>query len=356
MGIAAAMTTPGSMALAFRLFAEDDLRVRATTLISTVGLVGLAIGPAVGGFVLAIAPWQVLLLVNVPIAALAIIGIRAGIAADDAADLHRDPVDFTGAGLSTATIALALIAPTLFVNEGAGSWIPWAIAAAAGLGVLLFVRHERATRYPLLDLELIAQPLVSSGLAFKIAAGLATASMAYLVTLQLQLAWGWPPALAALGMLPQVIVLIAGGAFVTPFVERVGLNRAAWLSAVAVVCGLAIYGLRVVGVVAAVNVLRGLPQNRTTIGAALTDTATEVASGTGIAIAGTVLAALFTGAITTAPWSAQQSAQFQEAVTIAGLVLTALAAALVGWGILRTRGTEASQAGTSLADAFGGQA
>lgn len=42
------MTTPGSMALAFRLFDEDGLRVRATTLISTVGLVGLAIGPTVG--------------------------------------------------------------------------------------------------------------------------------------------------------------------------------------------------------------------------------------------------------------------------------------------------------------------
>jgi len=43
MGVAAAMTTPGSMALAFRLFADDGLRVRATTLISTVGLVGLAV-------------------------------------------------------------------------------------------------------------------------------------------------------------------------------------------------------------------------------------------------------------------------------------------------------------------------
>src|SRR5690348_1691726 len=71
MGIAAAMTTPGSMALAFRLFDEDGLRVRATTLISTVGLVGLAIGPPAGGLVLAVAPWQVLLLVNVPIAGLA---------------------------------------------------------------------------------------------------------------------------------------------------------------------------------------------------------------------------------------------------------------------------------------------
>src|ERR1700709_1478171 len=36
MGIAAAMTTPGSIALAFRLFGTDRLRVRAMTPISTV--------------------------------------------------------------------------------------------------------------------------------------------------------------------------------------------------------------------------------------------------------------------------------------------------------------------------------
>src|SRR3954463_6636276 len=77
MGVAAAMTTPGSAALAFRLFDDDGLRVRAITLISTVGLVGLAVGPATGGFVLAVAPWQVLLLVNVPVALLAVVGIRA---------------------------------------------------------------------------------------------------------------------------------------------------------------------------------------------------------------------------------------------------------------------------------------
>jgi MFS family permease len=47
MGVAAAMTTPGSMALAFRLFDQDGLQVRAMTLITTVGLVGLAIGPTV---------------------------------------------------------------------------------------------------------------------------------------------------------------------------------------------------------------------------------------------------------------------------------------------------------------------
>jgi MFS family permease len=355
MGVAAAMTTPGTIALAFRLFDEDVLRLRAINLISTVGLVGLAIGPTAGGFVLAVAPWQVLLLVNVPIAVLAIIGVRSGIATDEVADLHRDPVDIAGAALGTLTIVLALVAPTLFVNEGAESWLPWTAAAAALVGAILFIVRERSARYPLLDLKLIAHPLVSSGLAFKAATGLAPAALGYMVTLQLQLDWGWTPALAAIGMLPQVVVLVAGGAFVNPFVKRVGLERAAWISAAAVVFGLAVYGLlgsfgyvwvaislvlvaagmRVVGVVAGVNVLRGLPKNRTTIGAALIDTATEVTAAVGIAVAGTILAVLFTGNIATSSWSSQQTSEFRQAVTLASLVLTAVAAALVGWGIVR---------------------
>ncbi|GAA2394209.1 MFS transporter [Dactylosporangium salmoneum] len=370
MGVAAAMTTPGSMALAFRLFDEDGLRVRAMTLISTVGLVGLAIGPTVGGFVLAIAPWQVLLLVNVPIAALAIAGVRGGIAADAADELHRDPLDLPGAALGTATIVLALVAPTLFVDQGAGSWGPWAVTAAAAAGAVLFLLRERSARHPLLDPRLVAHPLVSSGLAFKAAAGLATAGLGYLVTLQLQLDWGWTPALAAIGMLPQVVVLVAGGAFVNPFVRRVGLERAAWLSAATVVLGLAVYallsrfgyvwvavalvlvaaGMRVVGVVAGTNVLRGLPKSRTTIGAALTDTATEVTSGAGIAVTGTILAALFTGDVAAPHWSAHQTTQFREAVTTAGLTLTVVAAALVGWGIARARHAANDPAATPVAE------
>jgi hypothetical protein len=111
---------------------------------------------------------------------------------------------------------------------------------------------------------------------------------------------------------------------------------------VAIALVLVAAGMRVVGVVAGVNVLRGLPKNRTTIGAALIDTATEVASGFGIAVTGTILAALFTGDIAKSNWSTQQTAQFQEAVTIAGLALTAVAGVLVGWAILRTRSAATS--------------
>lgn len=356
MGVAAAMTTPGSLALAFRLFDDDVLRVRATTLISTVGLVGLAVGPTAGGLVLSFAPWQALLLVNVPVAALAFLGIRAGIPVDDPAGLHRDPIDIAGAALGTATIILTLLAPTFFVEAGTASALPWGAAAAALITGTCFVLREKTARHPLLDLNLIVRPLVSSGLALKAAAGLATAGLGYLVTLHLQLGLGWTPAQAALGMLPQVVVLIAGGALVTPLITRVGLTKAAWLSACAVVCGLAVYtafgrlgyvwialalacvaaGMRVVGVVAGTNVMRGLPSNRTTIGAALVDTASEVTTGIGIALSGTILALVFPGALT----AAQESADFPKAITYAGLALTVLSAGLVGFGIFRSRRPE----------------
>jgi MFS family permease len=360
MGVAAAMTTPGSMALAFRLFDRDDLRVRALTVISTAGLVGLAAGPTIGGIVLAVAPWQVLIVANAPIAAIAFLGIRAGIAPDERADLHRDPVDVIGAVLGTVTVVGVLLTPTLFV-AGTHVVLGWAAAAVTVVGAAGFVLRERSARHPLLDLGLVAEPLVASGLAYKAAAGLAMAGLSYMVTLQLQFAWGWPPALAAVGTLPQVVVLLASGRFVGPFVKRMGLDRAAWMSAAAVVAGLAVFallgrfgypwvlvalvlvaaGMRVVGVVAGNNVLRGLPENRTSIGAALVDTASEIATAVGIAATGTILAALVGGSIATMTFTSDQLASFQQAILIAGLTITALAAALVCIGINRSRRTPA---------------
>lgn len=358
MGVAAAMTTPGSMALAFRLFDTDALRVRALTVISTAGLVGLAVGPTIGGLVLAVAPWQVLLLADVPIAALAFVGIRLGVAGDDPAGLHRDPVDVIGALLGTVAVVGALTTPTSVVDAGWASWPTMLGVVVTVAAVVGFVLRERSARHPLLDLALLARPLVSSGLAYKAAAGLATAGLSYLVTLQLQVAWGWPPALASLGMLPQVVVLLAGGRFVGPFVQRVGLGTAAWTSAAAVVGGLAVFaatgrfgygwvvvalvlvaaGMRVVGVVAGTEVLRGLPEDRTSIGAALVDTSSELATGVGIALSGTVLAALVPGSIAATVHGAVQVDAVLGGIGVAGGGLALVAAALVLVGIVRARG------------------
>lgn len=357
MGVAAAMTTPGSLSLAFRLFDDQQLRMRAMSLISTVGLAGLALGPTAGGFVLSFAPWQVLLLVNVPVAVVGMICIRGGVPADRPDELYPHPIDAMGTVAGTLAVVCALAAPTLLVDEGPDSWKPWAATAAAALSAVLFVLRQRTAAHPVLDLGLIARPLVASGLAFKAAAGLAVAGMGYLITLQLQLDWQWTPAQAALGMLPQVAVLLAAGAFIPGLTRRIGLDNAARVSAAAVVAGLGVYtalgrlgymwiaaalvlvaaGMRVVGVVAGNNVMRGLPPDRTTVGAALADTAGELTTGLGIALSGTLIAALFPGSISSAGWTSAQTDRFREAVTLAAGSLTAAAALLVVVGLFQAR-------------------
>jgi MFS family permease len=365
MGVAAAMTTPGSMALSFRLFEDERLRIRATAVISTVGLVGAAVGPTVGGLLLAVAPWQALLVVNAPIAVLSVIAIRSGIAADTADELHRDPVDVLGAVLGTLAIVFALVSPTLFVEIGVRSWEPWVCAATAGVSAVCFVLRMHLARYPLIDLRLVARPLVASGLAYQAAIGLATAGLSYAVTLQLQLAWGWPPALAAVGLLPMIVTMLAIGPFVERIVARLGTGRSATVGATVVVAGLVGYGLfgrfgylwiavalvlisagmRVVMITASVNVMTGLPRERTTIGAALSDTAGEVSNAIGIALSGTVLAAVFVGNLTAPGWTSAQQAQFENAVTTAVLALAVLAVALVLFATVRSRSS--AEAGTA---------
>ncbi len=83
--------------------------------------------------------------------------------------------------------------------------------------------------------------------------------------------------------------------------------------------------------------LKGLPENRTSIGAALVDTASEVATAVGIAVTGTILAALFVGDIAASNWTAQQYPSSSRRSRSPGLTLTVVAAALVGWGIVRAR-------------------
>jgi len=369
-GVAAAMTTPGSTALAFRLFDDEGLRVRALTVISTAGLVGLAVGPTVAGLVLAVAPWQVLLLADVPIALLALVGIRRGVARDSPAGLRRDPVDLVGALLGTVTVVAALVAPGVLVASHGTS--PWgragvAVTVVAALGSVV---RARTARHPLLDLPLLARPLVSGGLALRAASGLAVAGLSFLVALQLQVAWGWPPALAAVGTLPQVVVLLAGGRLVGPLVERVGLRRATATSAAAVVAGLVVLavlgrhgypwvvvalvlvaaGMRVVGVTAGTAVPTGLPADRTSVGAALVDTSGELAAAAAVTAVGTVVAAAVGDGLTSTAWTGARLTSLEDALTAGGLGLAGAAALLVVVGIVRSR-AQAGPGGPARADA-----
>src|SRR6201985_3080755 len=105
--IAAAAMAPITNSLVFRLFDDKALRMRAITVMIVVGMSGFILGPLLGGTALAHVRWEWLLLVNAPIALIACIGVRFGVAADRPEDLTDDRLDLPGAVLSVATVGLA---------------------------------------------------------------------------------------------------------------------------------------------------------------------------------------------------------------------------------------------------------
>src|SRR3954453_1703657 len=107
LGIAAAAMAPITNSLVFRLFDDKALRMRAITVMMVVGMSGFILGPVLGGSALAHVPWEGLLAVNAPIALIAWIGVRRGVAPDRREDLTNDALDLPGAVLSILTIGLA---------------------------------------------------------------------------------------------------------------------------------------------------------------------------------------------------------------------------------------------------------
>src|SRR5690242_10293584 len=145
---------PITNSLVFRLFDDATLRMRAMTVMIIVGMSGFVLGPVLGGTALAHLRWEWLLVVNAPIALVAWIGVRLGVPADHPADLSAGRLDLPGAALSVSTIGLACYALTSGVEHGWLSVITVAAVLGALASAVAFVRHERRTAAPMLDLRL----------------------------------------------------------------------------------------------------------------------------------------------------------------------------------------------------------
>ncbi|GAA1880941.1 MFS transporter [Lapillicoccus jejuensis] len=354
LGVAAAMMAPITNSLVFRLFEDQALRMRAMTVMIVVGMSGFVLGPLLGGTALAHVGWQWLLLVNAPIALLAVVGVRLGVAADDPDGLTSDRLDLPGALLSIATIGLACWTATSGVDHGWGAPVTWLSALGAVLAGLAFVRHERRTDQPMLDLGVFTSGTVRGAVIAQVGTSIALAAVMFGLILHFQYAYGWSPVRAGLANLPFIASMLVftplAETLVGRFGHRVaclvgagllagGLAELAWAvdhGYVAIAVGMVAMtaGLRVVMTTCAVALVDAMPANRTSLGTALNDTAQEVGTSVGTAVVGTLLAVLVTQVLPVGTWSAALVASFFHGERVTYAVLAVLVGLVAGYGAL----------------------
>lgn len=354
LGVAAAAMAPITNSLVFRLFGDQALRMRAMTLMIIVGMGGFVLGPLLGGTALAHVRWEWLLVVNAPIALVAWVGVRLGVPADRREDLTTDALDLPGAVLSIATIGLGAYTLTSGVEHGWASAATLGSALGAVLALLAFVWHERRTAEPMLDLEIFGRGTVRGATLAQVGTAIAMAGVMFGLILHFQYAYGWSPVRAGLANLPLIVTMILA----TPLSEWLGrrfghriaclvgavfltgsLAGLAWgvdhgYAVIAVSMVAMTIGLRTVMTICAVALVEAMPENRTSIAAALNDTAQEVGTSVGTAVVGTLIAALVTVHLPPGTWSSDLVASFFHGERVTYAVLAVVVGLVAGWGAL----------------------
>lgn len=208
-GVGAAILFPVSIAVLSNAFPAEQ-RMRAIGNAYGLGALATALGPFVGGGLTELIDWRAVLLINVPIAAVAIylVGRSVGESRDE--NVPRS-IDLPG----VAAIALGIAAVTLAVDRSVDwGWGSWQALGLLALGLLLlvgFVLRERVARYPLVDLSLFRnRPYVSVTLLGTVA-NTAFVATTFSVTLYLQQVEGYSPAVAGLIFIAASIPLALTG-------------------------------------------------------------------------------------------------------------------------------------------------
>ena len=310
MGVGAALIMPATLSLLAATFPRAE-RAKAITLWTATAGLAIAAGPLVAGALLEHHGWSSTFLINVPIAAVAIVGALVLVPPSKAA--HHNPIDFVGGLLSVVWIG-ALV---YMIIEGPHfGWGVKAITAAvvAGAGFVLFVIWELRHPRPVLDVRRFAQRrFAGSNLAVALFF-LAVFGAFYYLTQHLQFVLGYDALDTGIRMLPLAGAVFVGSALTGYLTPRIGMRITVTAGMVGGTAALALltqvdaastYGdfvlpLVILGLAIGLAlspctdaIMGSFPEAELGVGGAVNDTSLELGGSLGIAILGSVLASSY---------------------------------------------------------------
>jgi EmrB/QacA subfamily drug resistance transporter len=160
-GFGGAMVGANSMALVVTS-TDKSLRARALGVYAGAQAVGVSAGPVIGGLLLGTLGWHWVFWINVPFGLLAVVASWFVLPVT-AQQNPNQRFDWRGAVLLAPALTFAVLA----LNQ-VSAWGPTSPALLGSVGaaivlIFLFLRQERASRSPLIDLPLLEEPAFLAG-------------------------------------------------------------------------------------------------------------------------------------------------------------------------------------------------
>jgi EmrB/QacA subfamily drug resistance transporter len=240
-GVAAALLTPGSLAILQSSFRPED-RMRAIGAWSGLTGVATAAGPILGGWLVAWT-WRSIFWLNLPLAVIVIVLCRKVVPeSKDARASHH--LDITGVLLAVVGLAGTTYALTAWGSDGVSIFM-LAAAAVGILGLVGFVLVERRESQPLVPLSLFASRDFSVVNFVTLVVYAALAGCFLFLAIQLQISGGYSPVAAGAATVPVSILMLLLSARAGGLASKIGAR--VMIGTGAVVCAAGLLVLSTIG-------------------------------------------------------------------------------------------------------------
>jgi EmrB/QacA subfamily drug resistance transporter len=231
-GVFGALLAPAALALVSLAFTDQRERAKAFGIFGAIATAGGAIGLLLGGTLTQYLSWRWALLVNIPIAAIGIIGALT-VVHDPADSRNRARMDIPGVILASVGLVALVYGFTAAENDGWGAGVTIAMFVLAAVLLISFITLEARLSAPLLPLRVVTER--NRGGAY-LSVGLAVVSMFGMflfLSYHLQLVMGYSPVKAGVAVLPLAAAQAFGsmqvGARLTPHIPPRLLMGAGYL-------------------------------------------------------------------------------------------------------------------------------
>ena len=221
-GVGGALLLPVGRLTVLRAYPRSEL-LRVLAFVTVPGLIGPLVGPPLGGWLVEVASWHWVFLVNLPVGVLGLIAAWRFMPDLRGAAGQR----FDAAGFALFSLGLVLVTLGLQgLGEHAISTPLLILLAIGGLAAMAaYWMHAARVDNALFSLLLFRIPTFSIGVVGNLFARLGSGAMPFLTPLFLQVGLGYSPSKAGLTMVPTVLGAMFIKLVAEPIIKRLGYRR-----------------------------------------------------------------------------------------------------------------------------------
>ncbi len=334
MGIGAASIMPATLSILTATFRDSKERAQAIAMWAAVFALGMGIGPLIGGWLLDNFSWSSVFYINLPVAAIGIIGGFFFIENSKAETVRR--IDFPGAVLSIAGFFSLVYA---IIQAGMDGWTAGHVLIAFGIAVVLltaFVIWELRSRNAMLPLHFFKNMSFTGANVSLTLVSFGMFGAFFFLGQYLQSVQNYTPFEAGVRLLPMAAfsfvsaagsakvaqyigtkltvglgILIAGGGFF--YLAQIAAVDTSYID-LAYAMSVASFGIGMVMSPTTNSVMGSIPVGQSGIGSALNNTTRQIGGALGVAILGTILNSTYLSEVNAAQWPAALPQTAMEAI------------------------------------------